>query len=296
MEPFRLSYSTLQSLHTCERKFQLDKLLVSDFSREDSPSTIFGKAWGEGVTSYLQHQDQDLALLKLFLAYNPLLEDSKKDQAKCCYLLMATFPLLDNILQDWELVSFNDKPAIELSFRLNISSAYYFVGYVDFILKNRWTGKYAIFDNKTTGLALHDLSPLYQNSEQLIGYSIVLDQIVGEENSEYEVLYLVGQLDKSGFNPKPQLLSFPKTLNDRLMWFISLGMDVKHLEEMEELGVYPKRGGSCLQYMRPCIHMGTCQLHSFDRPKERERDETVYDFTFSLEGLIENHVARISQL
>lgn len=295
MSIYRLSHSSFELLHKCERLFQLERLLTTKQDKKHYPATVLGTAFGIGGASYFLHQDQDLALYEMWKAYLPREEDEVRTQEIAANLLIASFPIIDKLLQDWEIVSFQAKPAIELSFRLNVDNKFYYVGYVDVVLKNRFTGRYAVLDLKTTALKLFDLSPIYQNSDQCLGYSIVLDKIVGESLAETDVLYLVAQLGSgSGFEPIIKPYTFPKTLHDRLDWFISVGMDVKHLNEMLELGIFPKRGSACLQYNRPCKHFGTCQLHSFDRMDEIEEDKNEYQFTFELEELIEDHIKRIS--
>ncbi len=292
----RLSHSALDVLHVCERKFQLDRLLVSELSeREEWPSTVFGRAYGEGVASYMTYQDPDLALFKTFMAYWPILEEERKTQEICMSLVLSSIPHLDNLLMDWEVATFNGKPAIELSFRLNIDSRFYFVGYIDLVLRNKWTGVHGIMEVKHTGLNIFDLSPLYQNSGQALGYSIVLDKIVGEAQSNYEVLYFAGQLGSgNGFSPKIHTMIYPKTLQDRLNWFITLGMDVERLHLMLDNNVFPLRGASCLQYMKPCKHLGTCNLHGLDTYKEEIEDTIVYDFNYQLDEVIQDHLIRIS--
>lgn len=289
----RLSYSTLETLYTCERKYQLEHLLVNGTKRQDNEHFSFGHCFGEGVAHYLVHQDKDAALFVAWLAYWPQIETDKKNQAKAINALNVAFYELDNILQDYEVVSFDNKPAVELSFRLNIDDFYYYAGHIDVVLRNRWTGKYYIFENKTTGLELHDLSPLYANSGQALGYSIVLDKITGEELTDYGVLYFVCQLGK-GYTPKVHTITFDKTLLDRLNWFMSLGLDVERLKRMEELGVYPKRGSACLQYMRPCVHFGTCGLHGLDRSVGIVEDKEQYQFVYQMDELVADHISRLS--
>lgn len=289
----RLSHSTLDLLHQCERKFQLERLLAGSGEREESEHLSFGHCFGEGVAEYLVSQDKEAALYKAWLAYYPQIEQGNKTQAKAINALNVAFSHLDNILQEWEVVYFEGKPAVELSFRLNIDETYYFVGYVDVVLRNRWTGKYCIFEVKTTGLALYDLAPLYINSGQALGYSIALDRIVGEEITSYEVIYFVAQLGKD-FSPKIHIIPFAKNLLDRLNWFMTLGLDVKHLKEMAELQVYPKRGSNCLQYNKPCRQYGTCGLHSFDVPKEYVPDYVQYQFVYELDDVLEDHIRRLS--
>lgn len=296
----RLSHSALESFLTCERMFQLDRLLEGENKKEDFPATVFGKAFGEGVSTYLLTQDPEFSLWKAYLAYFPQLEDDKRTEEILLNLLVCAMPRMDDLLQDWEVATFGGKPAVELSFRLNNLSTEspntYFVGYVDVVLRNKWNGRYAILENKTTGLNLLDLDPMYKNSGQALGYSIVLDRIAGAEHSEYDVLYLIGQLKSTtsgGFSPLVHIKEYPKTLQDRLNWFIGLGMDVNRLGQMLELEVFPRRGGSCLQYMRPCKHFSTCSMQVLDRYKQIPEDTIDYQFVYDMDDLIESHLSRI---
>lgn len=293
---FRLSHSSLKTLHTCERLYQLDRLLAGGSVKTDYPATVLGKAYGAGAASYFTYQDQDKALFELWKAYWPRLEDEgKRTQEIAANMLIASFSQIDSLLQDWEVVSFDGKPATELSFRLDIDDLYHYVGYVDVVLRNKYTGRYAVLDVKTTGLNLLDLSPVYQNSPQCIGYSIVLDQIVGSELADYDVFYFAGKLGSgNGFSPEIKPYIFSKNLQDRLHWFISLGMDVNHLKEMASLNIYPQRGDNCLQFNKPCKHFGVCQLFGLDRPAEEQEEEEEYQFVFQLDKVIEDHLRRIS--
>lgn len=293
-EKIRLSYSALESLLVCERMFQLDRLLEGAPEKQDYPATVQGKSYGAAMQSYLIHQDADKAIFDGYLAYYPVLEEPTKARSEehAISLFLSSIPTLDNILADWEVPSFKGKPAVELSFRLDIDETFYYVGYVDVILKNKWSSKYAIGEIKSTSLKLHDLSPLYQNSGQALGYSIILDQMVGEDQAEYDTIYLVGQLNEK-HQHTIKTYTFNKTLTDRLNWFIALGLDIQRLHSMLENNIFPCRGSSCLQYMRPCKHFGTCNLHSLDSYKKREKDTIEYQFTFSLDEVIYNHLERV---
>jgi len=293
----RLSHSALDTFNVCERKFQLDRLLVSDSTKQDYPATVLGKAFGAGVASYFVHQDKERAIYDTYMAYYPVEEDNKRTEEVAVNMLLASIPYIDTLLLDWHVLSVGTKPAAELSFRLAIDDRFYFVGYIDIVVQNNWNGRSAVVEVKTTGLNLFDLSPLYQNSGQALGYSIVLDKIVGESQSEYDVLYIVGQLGAgNGFTPKIHTLTYPKTLQDRLNWFISLGMDVERLKMMLEHNVFPLRGSKCLQYMKPCKHLGTCNLHSLDQYKAEEEDKIEYQFTYNLDEVIVDHIDRIGKL
>lgn len=290
--PLRISHSSLDTLLTCERKFQLEKLLKTDVERDETEHTVFGKAFGAGVATYMLTGNRDQAIYQAWLSYFPEIQTDKKNQARCFSALIASFPQLDRLLEEYEVVSFEEKPAVELSYRINISEHYYFVGHIDIVLRNIFTGVHFIMEVKTTGAQFIDLDPLYKNSGQALGYSIALDKIVGEEQSSYGVLYFVAQLGRD-FKAKIHVLPYQKTLLDRLNWFLTLGQDVQRLDTMREINVYPMRGRSCVQFMRPCKFFGVCGLKSFDTPKEPEEDMIEYDFVYDLDELVADHVKRV---
>lgn len=290
----RLSHSTMELIHTCERKFQLEKLLVTGKERDETADTTFGSAYGAAVQHYFVHQDKEQAIFELFMTFNWDIESEKKSLVKCINALEVSFPRVEQLLEEYDVVYFENKPATELSFCLLTDKPYYFVGYLDLVLRHKYTGKYIALDVKTTGLNLEILDPVYENSAQLVGYSIVVDAIAGEEQAEYDVMYFVCQVGQ-GYAPKVQVLTYTKTLLDRLNWFLSLGMDIEKLERMKELNFYPMRGSKCLTYNRPCKYFHVCQFHSLDIPKPEEPDENEYQFIYNLQDLIDNHVERITR-
>lgn len=300
-EPYlRLSYSTLEAMHTCERKYQLDKLLVNGAPREESEHFSFGHGFGAGIASYMTYGSMEAAMLDAWFEYWPIVESEKKTEETCLMLLQRCQDEMDRLREDWEVPEFNGEPACELSFRINIDNVFYFVGYIDVVLRHKVTGHLAVLEVKSTGLALVDLSPVYKNSGQALGYSIVLDAVAGAEQSEYKVTYLVGQLGRDvwGESTQCKILTFGKTLLDRLNWFMALSLDVAHLHEMAELGIYPKRGGNCLQFMKPCPHFGVCGIHAADKVREipeEEKDTIEYQFVYQLDDLIEDHIRRIQE-
>lgn len=290
----RLSHSTMELINTCERKFQMEKLLESGKERDSSADTIFGSAYGVGIQDYFVNGDREQALYKTWLAYYPQLETDKKNQAKCINAVECSFNAVDNILEEYEVVYYEGKAAEEVSFCLLTDLPYYFVGYLDLVLKNKWTGKYIALDVKTTGLELANLDPIYKNSAQLIGYSIVVDAVAGEEQAEYDVMYFVCQTGR-GYTPSVTILKYTKTLLDRLNWFLSLALDMERLERMKSLNIYPMRGSQCNTWGRACKFFGVCQMHSADYPKLAEEDINEYQFVYNLQDLIDNHVERIAK-
>lgn len=294
--PIRLRYSNLETLVTCERKFQLDNMLQGTEVREESEHLSFGTGYGVGIAHYLIHQDADRAIFEAYMAYWPIVESDKKNEELMIAALLNSFPKCDDLLLDYEVVTVEGKPAAELTFRLEVSEEFYFTGAIDIVLKNRFSGVYYVMDVKTTGLQLQDVSPVYANSGQTLGYSIAVDGLVGEKLTSYGVLYFVLQMGKTKGESKIHVLPFEKTITDRLNWFLTLKMDADRISQMESLGVYPKRGGACLHYMRPCKYFGTCGLAGLDFPKERVEDPVKYDLNFNLDDLIMDHIKRVERM
>jgi hypothetical protein len=295
-EPFiRLSHSTLETLAQCDRKFEIEKILTLGMDREESVHFSFGHAYGAFVQSYLYTQSEELSLLEGWLEYWPIIEYGVKNQETFVDLALKSIPLLEAILEEWDIAYFNDQPAIELSFRINIDSIFYYVGYMDVVLRNKETGQYAVLDVKTTGLQLHDIAPLYKFSGQVIGYSIALDAITGEEQASYKTLYLAGRLGKTMFSDytKPELHAFDKGLVDRLQWFMGLLQEVRRIRTSMELGDFPRRSSGCIMFNKTCRHYGVCHLTSQDRVRPFKADETEYTFVYDLNAVIEDHIHRV---
>lgn len=299
-QPFiRLSHSTLETVATCERKFQLEKLLQGAPEREESEHFSFGHAFGTFGALYLLTQAYEYSIFEGWLAYWPIVETEKKNQELFLEVAERSKPVLDRLLEEWEVAVFDGEPAIELSLRIDIDDVFYYVGYVDVVLRHRVTGVYGVLDFKTTGLTIEDLSPLYKHSGQLLGYSIVLDDVAGEQSSN-EVLYFVGRIGRSKFeNTRAEMYPFAKGLADRLRWFTTLLQDIGFLRQCIELDNFPRRGSGCLHFNRPCKFFGSCHLTSADAYKkfvQDDADQRGYQFHYNVKDLIANHMQRLQEM
>lgn len=293
--PYRLSSSTLDLFHSCERKFQLQRLLEQGRnSFSNSAATVQGKSFGAGIQCYMITGNIDQAIYKAWLAYQPELEDRPmKSKARTLNNLWLAKEELDRIRGRYKIVYFKEKPAAELSFKLIIDQKWYYGGSIDLILYDTLEKLYVVWEVKTTGNNAYDVSPLYKNSGQALGYSIVLDQIVGAELARYGVIYFVCQDFYQNFIPKLHTLSFQKTLLDRLNWFLTLGYDYESIKRMDEFGIWPIRGSECFKYKRQCQFFNTCNTTAGDVAKDGGVDKTEYDFVYQLDEVIADHFRRI---
>lgn len=300
----RLSHSTLELLHGCERKFQKTKLLHNPTAREDYPATVFGKAVGAGWQYYfllrsLGHPVKDALDSSIYVVWKefwPVLEDDKRFQERAIMTMIRSVDFLERMLETWEIAFFNGRPATELGFYLKIDARYNYVGYVDLVVKNRRSGRYAIVDVKTTSIRGEDLTAIYKFSDQCLGYSIVLDKIVGEGLTEYDVTYWVCQLPGTKeelYLPRCKDYTFPKTLKDRFDWFLKIYLDVNYIRGLENLDAYPKRGSHCMAWNKTCQFFNSCQFISGDMPAYYVPDTGKYDFSYELQDILQEHMNRL---
>lgn len=298
IHPYRLSDSTMDTLNLCERRFHLDRMVANTErdvqARQGSPETVRGHAFGVGVQSYMLHGDIDLALYETWQAYWPMLENPPKTfEARTLNNLLACKEIMDKLRSEYRVATFNGQPAVELSFRLNLDERWYYVGYIDLVLQHIQEGTYAVFECKTTGFNHTDLTPLYRYSGQALGYSIILDQIAGAEQTDFTTLYFVCRDHPKNFVPDIYTFPFKKTLLDRFKWFMTLGMDLNHLNSMMELGMFPMRKKGCVAFGRVCPHFGFCHMTAGDKQREVPTDSNTYQFVYNLQEVIEDHVKRI---
>lgn len=293
-----LSYSSRLTLASCPKKLQLDK---HGEEKVDTSSVTFafGHAIGAGVQSLLSGKEWNQVLLDMFFAWDVDLlgteEKSKKSFALAVYAVDKFQAYASAIRSDWELATFNGKPAVELSFRLDLQNGFVYRAYIDVVLKNKTTGELLVVEIKTTSLTnLHEET--YGNSDQALSYSLVLDKIA-EGNSSYHVWYLVYKSKEMEWETFP----FTKSILDKAKWIKSITLDCRTLAMYIEEDFFPMRGQSCLDFFRPCVYYGMCGLSNkallaskrvLDERVEKELKEE-YTFCFTLEEIINQQLERV---
>ena len=181
----QLSYSSLLTLHSCPRKFQLYKLRTQHKAAESLKTTItfaFGHVVGDGIQKVFQRLSEDEIIWDMFLGWHTELWNADEKAAKsfpeAVLAIRKLISLRDQgFLSDYEVVEYEGKSACELSFRISFPGGFSYRGHVDAVLRERSTGKVVVLEVKTTGVAGSINPATYKNSAQAIGYSIVLDKI-----------------------------------------------------------------------------------------------------------------------
>jgi hypothetical protein len=303
-----LSYSGRNTLHSCERKYLLSRLgsknvsVDEDYLDLEAETTknvtfAYGHAVGNGVQEILQGIPLDTVIWNTFLNWD--IDLSIEDEKKCKSLFYAVIAIQtfegfyknpQNDLSKYEIATFNDKPAVELPFKVKVGDAWD-RGKVDAIVKHKTTGVYAIVEVKTSGYTFIDEAS-YSNSSQGLGYGIVLDYLakLSESKASYNVIYLV----YASKQLKWYAFVFPKSLSKKAEYLTDLVADVNKVSS----GYFPKRGNSCLSFGRRCPFYNNCDLdlNLLIKPlteeilAEIEKDLERYTFTFDIKDLIENQL------
>lgn len=295
----RMSYSSGLLFNGCERKFQIQKLQGkhrTDYRHWQSELTFsFGHAIGEAVQDLLAGKTKDQVIFNMFCKWKEdLFAENEKQKKTFFHALNGVLQFIsmreDGFLEEYELVYYDNKPAAELSFKINFPNGFKERGYVDIVLRNKITGLFAIFEIKTdSGVYLQPAK--YRNSSQATGYSVVLDKIEPGQ-TDYTVYYLVFMSRQE----KWECFEFPKTNVMRALWVEDRVEDFSRIAGLVAQrgndGVWPMRGNHCVAYMRECEYLGTCHMKTERlitnvNPREDDFDEDVkYDFDIDFLELI----------
>jgi len=291
----QLSYSSLLTLHSCPRRFQLDKL-QAEAAPEDAESSVtfaFGHIVGHGIQLCFEGASLEQIQFTLFQEWKPDLFADNLKQNKSFYLALFAVEKFYTMYQagymaDYELVYWQGKPATELSFRITLPDGFKYRGFVDCVLRHKETGEVIVLELKTTSST--NLNPAtYKNSAQAIGYSVVLD-VLFPTLSSYQVLYLVYTTKNYEYNPLP----FEKSYLQRALWIRELLLDVEVIKMYEAAGVYPMRGESCYDFYRECKYLGLCTLstQSLTDPPPDEPKVEEFQIELTLQDLIESQLSK----
>jgi hypothetical protein len=298
----QLSYSGLNSLHSCPRRFELARKSATSHGVLDAEQQLtfdFGHAVGYGVQMCLEGKSQDETVFGMFCKWTQdLLFDSdtnKKSFWAACIAVRKFFALREQgYLKGWNLYYHNGKPATELSFAIHLPNEFCYRGFVDVVLVHEKTGKVLVVECKTTGASSPNPA-MYRNSAQAIGYSIVLDSLF-PELSEYSVLYQV----YGSKTEEWEAFTFPKSFTQRAVWLQSLVMDAEIIEMYESSGVFPPNGNNCFSYNRECYYFTQCEMSTalLTKPFTDQMQSDIlaerqtYQIQVTIQDLIESQVNR----
>lgn len=301
------SYSLLSQLHDCPRKFELEKLQANAEVPVDTGiinlDFAFGHAVGAGIQTYAATGSLVSAQLAAFLAWKAPWDAEKLDKNQrpvgksLAHALIAVEKFQyfwQRELDEWEVVRLpSGKLATELAFAVDFQNGKFYFGHIDTVLQHKVHKQLAVWEGKTTGWSVNEAT--YGNSNQALGYSVVVDKIaeeIGANGNDYDVLYIVYDTKQQEFT----LMPFHKTRTQRAEWLQDVLLDHANITTYQKINFYPKRGESCVsKFGYPCSWYGTCQMSNSGlfpgvTPPELSKEEVNsvedLDFVFTLSELI----------
>ncbi len=292
-----LSYSSLELLHKCARKYELTKLHIGEGMDDMSIDLVAGKSFDAGLGRYWETGSFEEAVYAAYLAWtfpNGLertsvriseTKEKKGNTIKAFYLVVAhlekyamTQPLESEGWKLWTLPS--GKPATQVSFRVVLPNNKFYRGHIDGIHVNEFSGDFAAVEVKTSGWE-NAPRALWQNSFQGISYSFIVDYITRKNNPQQ--FFFVAEFPKLG----QQLLDFYRSPQDKVSWIPSLAFDIQDIERYVKHNHFPMRASACYEFYRDCEFLGVCNLsRPTDYTEHKEEDPKHYDFNLTLEELL----------
>lgn len=299
-----LSHSSRNLLHSCPRKYQLYRLSATEAAPDETKAAesevtfSYGHTVGIGVAAALEDKTEDQIYIEAFLGWDADLLANTPRQKKSFWLAMFAVQKFialrsSGYLADYELVYFEGKPAVELSFQILLPNGFKYRGFVDAVLRHKVTGEIVVLECKTSSGTANPA--MYKNSGQALGYAVILDKIA-PSHSSYTVLYLVYETKSYEYKELP----FEKTLLQRALWLQELLIDTEVISLYDSYDVYPTDGQSCYNFFRECEYLGLCNLSTEKLTKpltenilaDIEKDSDNYQFTINFDELINSQLEK----
>lgn len=309
------SYSKLGNLHSCPRYYELMMLSKTRQTIKESGVSIqlasepqqnldfaYGHSVGSGIQTFAATGNLQAAQFAAFIAWRADYDavkvdargnDSGKSLTWALYAVEKFAFFWANEMAEWEILLLpNEQAAVELAFAVDTQNGYFHLGHIDAVLRNKLTGRLAVWEGKTTGYESVNAA-MYGNSYQALGYGVVVDAIakqLGLDTPDYEVFYIVYSSKSREF----QLLPFMKNKSQRAEWLQDLLLNHAMLDKYQELKFFPKRGDNCInKYGRTCEWYGNCHMRNSSlfpgvEAVKLTKAEAVAeaDFVFTLDELL----------
>lgn len=281
-EFLRVSYSSLNTFASCNRKFELDKLYPKRVrDGEDFYAADVGKALHAGFQNYLVTSDVEAAIWAFMQEFPFQGEYSQKNDYRNFDASLATLEqmFLEVKMQEYELAKIRRPntqqeslagltggvvvPAIEVPFEIRFNGitlpdgrGIAFIGYIDAILQHLMSRLFRTCDIKTSRMSLADATGKYKFDSQQVPYGIIVDHVAQGEVDSFEVLYFDCYIDI--LEPRVSLYPFMKNRNDVLEWVTNKVLQFQQISKYMAADYFPRTDGGCLFYQKPCRYLEPC--------------------------------------
>lgn len=266
-----LSYSSMGTLVSCPRKFELYKFYDQPARKFESIAMSAGQAIHAGYQHYLIHKNLNQALFETAMNY-PIEDcwDWADDRSLEACLATVIAMVESGVMNSYELVNIVcldgvTRPAIEVPFELILKGVTLpdgrgvsIIGYIDAITQQIFTGEYNTLDIKTHRNYLTDRTADYKFDTQQVGYGIILEHMQQQPIEQFSVLYLDCFLDV--LSPRVEMYSYQKNQTAIQRWMMTKIMQIRNLVEYINIGFFPRSDNGCRAYNRPCHRLDICEI------------------------------------
>jgi hypothetical protein len=285
---FSISYSSRNTFKGCERKFELSKLYPRrERQWDDNYAADVGNAIHRGFQDYLIHRDVEQATWALMMAFPWESEFAQEKDDRKFEAVLSTFEemLATNVLDDYELAKIKRPntpeeiaagltegvivPAIEVPFAIRFRNlilpdgrGIQYTGYIDAVMYKLTSEMFRTLDIKTTRMHVLDATAKYEFNDQQVPYGIVIEHIANKAVEQFEVLYFDTYIDL--LEPDVKLYPFTKNQVDIQEWMIGVALTVQQIKQYMEAGFFPRTGGGCMSFNKPCNFMQVCASRDKD--------------------------------
>lgn len=306
----QLSHSGVQTLHTCPRKFELDRIgsltvgSAQGIKRVETVHTGYGSAFGAGLAALLSGEGLDRAIFECILNYrfDYIYPDSYSPTKSLFHCINALKRFnekeLAEISTDWKVLELDGKPAKEVGFAIQLPNGFFYRGFIDLVMQHRLTKTIMVIEVKTTGKypSLNDElnESTYKYSPQGTAYALVADWLAKKLNvaNDISVAYLVHYTKNNTFEPR----IFPKHPEIRIRFLEDLIVELDFVSYLLERNKPFPMYGNCSNYSSVCQYYGICGIDKYDFTQIEDSDIGEFDLIIPFKELLELQYARIESI
>jgi hypothetical protein len=294
-----LSYSRRKTLNRCTRLFQLREIKQRK-SRSPSIDTAFGSAFGAGVQELFASGSVERATIAAFANWDyPEFEDLYgKKHAKSFWICVESIQIFasqffPSIHSEYQLADLDGKSGVELFVYLRIGDSFNYQIHIDLILQNRETKALCVVEIKTSGMDAMESD--WGNSSQTLGYYVVLETLsrrlgLDVEPCVYYICFNPSKLLDASSAHGIQIFPYVKTPHANMEFVQELMHDIRRINDCVEHDFFPKQGGACTTYRRPCEFYGSCDMMLNEPAQVGNQYESLTlddaDFILDLEDIL----------
>lgn len=271
----------------CARKFELTTMYDKRPARDSGFAASVGTALHDATQAWCiaraELLSSDECMVKGYMAlmksYPWEMEMEQTQQTRGFGQTVALFEQIvrQKFWNDWELVRVDNHGwAIEVPFLIQHTSLGEFYmknvdimavlatqGKIDFVMRHVRTGAIGTFDLKTTIIDPDMAEPEYKFSGQQIGYSNVVQAMLGELQGGFMVHYIAAHF--MGNDP-PYVQLLPLNMTQDLIddyWMSKLDR-MNRIKVYAEYGWFPRTNGGCHGYGHRCAFFDICPSRDYD--------------------------------